>query len=54
MSKTTEYNYVDVHLVGSKMKALVGNKWERRLRVIVRGIFQGCVVIVNRRKLENS
>ena len=27
------YNYVDVNLVGSTAKRLVGNKWERRLRV---------------------
>ena len=43
---------VDVDLVGSKAKALVRNKRERKLRLATWN-FQGCVVIVNRRKLEN-
>ena len=47
--------YVDVDLVGSKAKSLVGNKWERRIKVYsYMEFFGGCVVIINRRKLENS
>ena len=45
--------YVDVDLVGSKAKRLVGNKWERRFESSYMGVFQGCVVIVNKKKLEN-
>ena len=45
--------YVDLDcVVGSKAKMLVGNKRERRLRVATWN-FQGCVLIINKRKLEN-
>ena len=45
--------YVDLDcVVGSKAKMLVGNKQERRLRVATWN-FQGCVLIINKRKLEN-
>ena len=44
---------VDVDLVGSKAKALVTKKRERRLRVAIQGISQGFVVTINRRKLDN-
>ena len=30
-----------------------GNKWERRFERSYMGVFQGCVVIVNKKKLEN-
>ena len=44
--------HVDVNLVEGKVKALGGNKRERRLRVATWN-FQGWVVSVNRRKLKS-